>query len=76
MKLEMDKCELHVVGLSEVLLPGKGEIVSGNYTTSHIRDLSIKNSLTIVLLYAVHSLQKSNSSRVRFPDHKTPEAIN
>ena len=27
---EMDKCELNGVGLSEV--PGKGEIVSGNYT--------------------------------------------
>ena len=28
----MDKCELNVVGLSEVRWPGKGEIVSGNYT--------------------------------------------
>ena len=29
---EMDKCERNAVGLSEVRWPGKGEIVSGNYT--------------------------------------------
>ena len=29
---EMDKCELNEAGLSEVRWPGKGEIVSGNYT--------------------------------------------
>jgi hypothetical protein len=30
--LEMDKCELSVVCLSEVQWPGKGKILSGNYT--------------------------------------------
>ena len=29
---EMDRCELNAAGLSEVRWPGKGEIVSGNYT--------------------------------------------
>ena len=31
----MDKCELDVVGLSEVRWPGIGEILSGNYIMSY-----------------------------------------
>ena len=36
MTSEMDKCELNAVGLSEVRWPGKGEIVSENYTMNGI----------------------------------------
>ena len=32
----MNKCQLNVVGLSEVQCPGKGKVLSGNYTVFYL----------------------------------------
>ena len=45
----MDKCELNAVGFSEVQWPGKGEIVSGNYTTKKIRTEVFEELRNVVL---------------------------
>ena len=46
---EMDKCELNVVGLSEVRWPGKGEIVSGNYTMFYSGGVKAEKAVAVVL---------------------------
>ena len=45
----MDKCELHVVGLSEVRWLGKGKIVSGNYTMFHSGGVKAEKGAAVVL---------------------------
>ena len=45
----MDKCELNVVGLSEVRWPGKGEIVSGNYTMFFSGGVKAEKRVAVVL---------------------------
>ena len=47
--LEMDKCELNVVGLSEVRWPGKGDIVSGNYTMLYSGGVKVEKGVAVVL---------------------------
>ena len=44
----MDKCELSVVGFSEVQWPGKGEIVSGNYTMFYACGVKAGKGITCV----------------------------
>jgi hypothetical protein len=41
----MDKYELNVVGMSDVRWPGKGEIVSGNYTLFYSDGIKLKKVL-------------------------------
>ena len=45
---EMDKCELNAVGLSEVQWPGKGEIVSGNYTMFYSGGVKDEKGVAVV----------------------------
>ena len=45
----MDKCELNAVGLSEVQWPGKGEIVSGNYTMFYSGGVKAEKGVAVVL---------------------------
>ena len=46
---EMDKCELNVVGLSEVRWSGKGEIVSGNYRMFYSGGVKAEKGVAVVL---------------------------
>jgi hypothetical protein len=46
---EMDKCELNVVGLSEVWWPGKGEIVPGNYVMFYSGGVNAEKGVAVVL---------------------------
>jgi hypothetical protein len=46
---EMDKCELNEVGLSEVRWPGKGEIVSGNYTMFYSGGVKAEKGVAVVI---------------------------
>ena len=45
----MDKCESDVIGLSEVRWPGKGEIVSGNYTVYYSGGVKTEKGIELVL---------------------------
>ena len=45
----VDKCEINGVGLSEVRWPGKGDIVSGNYTMFYSGGVKAKKSVAVVL---------------------------
>ena len=45
----MDKCELNVVGLSEVRWPGKGKIVSENYTMFYSGGIKAKKGVAVTL---------------------------
>ena len=45
----MDKCELNVVGLSEVRWTGKGEIVSRNYTMFYAGRVKAEKCVAVVL---------------------------
>ena len=45
----MDKCELNVVGLSEVRWPGKGEIVRGNYTMFYSGGVKAEKGVAVML---------------------------
>ena len=49
MTWELDKCELNVVGLSEVRWPGKGEIVLGNYTMFYSDRVKAEKGVAVVL---------------------------
>jgi Endonuclease/Exonuclease/phosphatase family. len=55
---EMDKCELNVVGLSEVRWPGKGEIVSVNYTMLYSGGVKAEKGVAVVLRNDVNCLTK------------------
>ena len=44
----MDKCELNVIGLSEVQWPGKGEIVLVNYTMFYSGGVKADKGLAVV----------------------------
>ena len=46
--MEMDKCELHMKDLSEVQWPGKGEIVSGNYTMFYSGGVKAETGVAVV----------------------------
>ena len=54
----MDKCEINVVGLSEVRWPGKGEIVSGNYTMFYSRGVKAEKGVAVVLNDTVKRLTR------------------
>ena len=45
----MDKCELSVVGLSEVQWLGKGKIVSGNYTVFYSDGVMAEKGVAVSL---------------------------
>ena len=45
----MGKFELNVIGLSEVRWPGKGEIVSGNYTMFYSGGVKAEKGVAVVL---------------------------
>ena len=45
----MDKCELNVVGLSEVRWPGKSKIVSGKYTMFCSGGVKAEKGVSVVL---------------------------
>ena len=45
----MDKCELNVVGFTEVWWPGKGETVSGIYRMFYSGGVKAEKSVAIVL---------------------------
>ena len=59
MTSEMDKCKINVVSLSEVRWPGKGEIISGNYTMFYSGIVKAEKGVAVVLRnYVVKSLTK------------------
>jgi hypothetical protein len=64
---EMDKCELNVVGLSEVRWPGKGEIVSRNYISFYSGGVKAEKGVAAVLRnYVVKRLTKVECYSDRF----------
>ena len=54
----MGKCEIIVVGLSEVRWLGKGEIVSGNYTMFYSAGVKAEKGVAVVLRNDVKRLTK------------------
>ena len=45
----MDKCDLNMVGLSEVWWPGKGKIMSGNYTMFYSGGVKAEKGVAVLL---------------------------
>ena len=56
--LEMVKCKLSVIGLGEMRWPGKGEIVSGNYTMLYSFSVKAEKNIAIVLRNDVKRMTK------------------
>ena len=46
---ETDKCEVNVVGLSELQWPGKGEMVLGNYTVFYSDGVKAEKGVALML---------------------------
>ena len=66
----MDKCELSVLGMSEAQYPGKGEIVSRNYTMFYLGGVKAEKGVAVVLRN-VERVIKVESDRLIFVEIST-----